>query len=143
MTIPAAVQVSSNFLTNTFGSGNFSVKAAVELKHQNISAVLIELGYPYIDGYKPRYNFQKLLYEVIEDRLLNAVGLHQAAAAAVEQTVKQFPVVSDVLSILVSPPSREEDKPKLHDSAPRIRKPVRRNYLEIESRNPLLARTSK
>ena len=36
---------------------NNRTKGAVELKHQNISAVLIELGYPYIDGYKPRYNF--------------------------------------------------------------------------------------
>jgi len=113
-------------------------KAAVELKHQNISAVLIELGYPYIDGYKPLPNYQRLLYEVVEDRLLNAAGLHQAAAAAVEQTVEQPPVVSDVLAILVSPPRREEEKPKLHDSTPRIRKPVRRNYLEIESRNQAL-----
>jgi hypothetical protein len=28
--------------------------AAVELKHQNISAILIELGCPYISGYKKR-----------------------------------------------------------------------------------------
>ena len=28
---------------------------SVELKHQNISAVLIEMGIPYIDGYKPRF----------------------------------------------------------------------------------------
>lgn len=117
---------------------NARTKAAVELKHQNISAVLIELGYPYIDGYKPRYNFQRLLYEVCEDRLLKATGLNQATAAAVEQVVEQHPVVSDVLAILVNPPRREEDKFKLHDSAPRIRKPVRRNYLEIESRNQAL-----
>ena len=117
---------------------NARTKAAVELKHQNISAVLIELGYPYIDGYKPRYNFQRLLYEVCEDRLLKATGLNQATAAAVEQIVEQPPVVSDVLAMLVNPPRREEDKFKLHDSAPRIRKPVRRNYLEIESRNQAL-----
>lgn len=117
---------------------NNRTKAAVELKHQNISAVLIELGYPYIDGYKPLPNYQGLLYEVVEDRLLNAAGLHQAAAAAVEKTVDQPPVVTDVLAILVNPPHREEEKPKLHDSAPRIRKPVRRNYLEIESRNQAL-----
>jgi hypothetical protein len=117
---------------------NSRTKAAVELKHQNISAVLIELGYPYIDGYKPRYNFQKLLYEVCEDRLLNATGLNQATAAAVEQIIEQPPVVSDVLAMLVNPPRREEDKFKLHDSTPRVRKPVRRNYLEIESRNQAL-----
>ena len=117
---------------------NARTKAAVELKHQNISAVLIELGYPYIDGYKPRYNFQRLLYEVCEDRLLKATGLNQATAAAVEQIVEQPPVVSDVLAMLVNPPHREEDKFKLHDSTPRIRKPVRRNYLEMESRNQAL-----
>jgi hypothetical protein len=117
---------------------NARTKAAVELKHQNISAVLIELGYPYIDGYKPRYNYQRLLYEVCEGRLLNATGLNQATAAAVEQVVEQPPVVSDVLAMLVNPPRREEDKLKLNDSAPRIRKPVRRNYLEIESRNQAL-----
>ncbi len=27
---------------------------SVEFKHQNISAILIELGYPYIEGYRAR-----------------------------------------------------------------------------------------
>jgi hypothetical protein len=117
---------------------NGRTKAAIEKKHQNISAVLIELGYPYIDGYKPLPNYQRLLYDVVEDRLLNAIGLHRAAAAAVEKTVEQPPVVNDVLAILVSPPHQEEDKPKLYDRAPQIRAPVRRNYLEIESRNQTL-----
>jgi hypothetical protein len=113
-------------------------KAAVELKHQNISAVLIELGYPYVDGYKPLLNYQRLLYEVVEGRLLNAAGLHQAAAAAVEQTVEESAIVTDVLAMLVSPPHRETEKAFLNDSAPRIRKPVRRNYLEMESQNQTL-----
>ena len=34
--------------------------AAIELKHQNISAVLLMLGCPWISGYKPRSNFQRL-----------------------------------------------------------------------------------
>ncbi|ANK06964.1 Hypothetical protein WLH_05703 (plasmid) [Escherichia coli O25b:H4] len=33
-------------------------KSSVELKHQNISAVLDALGLPYINGYKPRGNSQ-------------------------------------------------------------------------------------
>jgi hypothetical protein len=117
---------------------NNRTKAAVELKHQNISAVLIELGYPYIDGYKPRSNYQGLLYDVVEERLLGATGLNQAAATVVEQTVQQAPDISNVLAILVEPPHRETDKPKLYDQAPRTRKPVRRNYLEIEARNQTL-----
>ena len=36
-------------------------KAAVELKHQNISAVLRDLGLPFVAGYKPRSNVQLLL----------------------------------------------------------------------------------
>ena len=36
-------------------------KGSVEFKHANISAVLTLHGYPYIDGYKPRLNFQALL----------------------------------------------------------------------------------
>jgi hypothetical protein len=113
-------------------------KAAIEKKHQNISAALIELGYPYIDGYKPLPNYQGLLYQVVEDRLLGAVGLHRATAAAVEETIEQPPVVSDVLAILVDAPHREEDKPRLYDRAPQVRTSVRRNYLEIESRNQTL-----
>lgn len=117
---------------------NNRTKAAVELKHQNISAVLIELGYPYIDGYKPRQNYQGLLYKVVEERLLGATQLHQAAADAVERPVEQPPIISDVLSILVAPPVRENEKPKLYDRPTRVRQPVRRNYLEMESRNQAL-----
>ena len=32
---------------------------SVEFKHQNISAALINMGLPYIDGYKPRFRYQK------------------------------------------------------------------------------------
>jgi hypothetical protein len=34
---------------------------SIEFKHQNISAVLAEMGRSYIHGYKPRGNYQKLL----------------------------------------------------------------------------------
>lgn len=32
-------------------------EAAIERKHQNISAALIHLGFPYVDGYKPWSNY--------------------------------------------------------------------------------------
>ncbi len=40
-------------------------KSSIELKHQNISAVLEQLGLPYIRGYKPRSNLQELLRLVV------------------------------------------------------------------------------
>ena len=32
-------------------------EGSIEFKHQNISAALIDSGYPYIRGYKPAKNF--------------------------------------------------------------------------------------
>lgn len=45
-------------------------EGAIEFKHQNISAILIELGLPYIPGYKPRINYQQLLKEEVENHLI-------------------------------------------------------------------------
>jgi len=44
---------------------------SIEFKHQNISAVLRELGEPWIVGYKPAVNFQRALLDGIE-RYLDA-----------------------------------------------------------------------
>ncbi|PHQ14745.1 DUF3883 domain-containing protein [Marinobacter profundi] len=40
-------------------------KGSIEYKHQNVSTVLIELGLPYIPGYKPAFNYQKQLKQVV------------------------------------------------------------------------------
>jgi hypothetical protein len=42
---------------------------AVEFKHANISAAMIDLGLPYIRGYKPRGNYQAALATEIQRRL--------------------------------------------------------------------------
>src|SRR5262245_54005637 len=45
-------------------------KGSIEFKHANISAALLNIGdLPYIDGYKPRSNYQQLLEQVILERL--------------------------------------------------------------------------
>lgn len=38
-------------------------RSSIEFKHQNISAVLVGLGQPWIDGYKPAANFQNALVD--------------------------------------------------------------------------------
>lgn len=43
---------------------------SVEFKHMNISAVLRELGMPWIEGYKPKLNFQRTIFDAI-DRYLS------------------------------------------------------------------------
>lgn len=79
---------------------------SVEFKHQNISAVLEELGLPWIPGYKPKHNYQAAIFEAI-DRYLSAhteflLGMAEAAA----------PWVSEG-SLFVDPPSLsvERDRP--------------------------------
>jgi len=39
---------------------------SVEFKHQNISAVLDELGIPWIPGYRPKLNFQNAIFDAID-----------------------------------------------------------------------------
>ena len=41
-------------------------KGSVEFKHQNVSAVLVEMGLPYVEGYKPLGNYQALLATEVE-----------------------------------------------------------------------------
>ena len=60
---------------------------SIEFKHCNISAVLNELGFPAIEGYKPRRNYQRLLAEVVADRLKLAGALVRTVAADVESPV--------------------------------------------------------
>src|SRR5688572_815854 len=40
--------------------------SAIELKHQNISAVLRDMGHFWIPGYKPRSNYQGALATAVE-----------------------------------------------------------------------------
>ena len=44
---------------------------AIEFKHANISAAMIELGLPYIRGYKPRGNYQAELVSEIQRRVVD------------------------------------------------------------------------
>ena len=76
-------------------------RGAVERKHQNISAILIELGFPYINGYKPLGNVQSMLRDVLREHLPPFEGLVEAD---VEASQKQI-IVDDVLGIRVDPPA--------------------------------------
>jgi hypothetical protein len=77
--------------------------AAIERKHQNISAILIDFGVPYINGYKPLHNYQGLLREVVQARLQSSPELlGRLATAAAEPAV--VPSVDDILAALVPPP---------------------------------------
>jgi hypothetical protein len=82
---------------------------SVEFKHQNMSAVLIELGYPYIEGYKPRWNYQQLLADAVRARLSNNREIEPAVAATVEATAEQA-ATDDILSRLAPPPKPPDSR---------------------------------
>jgi len=55
---------------------------SIEFKHANISAVLTGLGLPYVEGYKPRGNYQSLLAQEVEAFLdKNPTFMEQLAGA--------------------------------------------------------------
>ncbi len=118
-------------------------RGAIEFKHQNISAVLIEMGYPYVKGYKPRSNFQGLLHEVVERRVYARPELAAMAAKLIDQPVVKPANLDDILAILVDPPTPAKKKEALYErrSAPRVL--PQRNYLELESRNQSLGRAGE
>lgn len=111
-------------------------RGAIEFKHANISAVLIELGYPYIDGYKPRGNYQDLLREIVLARIETDHVLRAAAAAAVAESIAAVPDALAWEDVLVPPPVRERPSDRVYErrsAGGAIVKSV--NYLEREARN--------
>lgn len=62
-------------------------RGSVEFKHQNISAVLLENGWVYIDGYKPAKNVQNNLRNEVERQLGLDRELDIAMAKSLEMSV--------------------------------------------------------
>jgi hypothetical protein len=109
---------------------------AIERKHQNISAALIELGFPYIAGYKPLRNYQRLLFGTVADRLAARNELVELVRAEVEQPAA-LPAVDDILSALVEAPTPDQNENKYSTRALRERAPVRTgiDYFAREASN--------
>lgn len=77
---------------------------SIERKHQNISAVLIELRMPYIEGYKPLRNFQQLLFDVVAAQLSTRTDLLAALSSeAIQPAI--VPAVHNILDALVVAPA--------------------------------------
>ena len=70
---------------------------SVEFKNQNISAVLCELGMPWIPGYKPKSNYQNAIFDAI-DRYLSD------HPTVLEPPAKEPDALAISSEIFVSPP---------------------------------------
>ena len=107
---------------------------SVEFKHQNISAVLEELGLPWIPGYIPKSNYQNAIFDAI-DRFLtrNPAILEFAPTSSSAATIPE--------EIFVDPPSRvftDETLPK------KLRRLVKKyDPVERDRRNSALGKAGE
>jgi hypothetical protein len=109
-------------------------EGSIEFKHGNISAALVEMGFPYLRGYLPRENYQALLTEVLAAHVQSDSVLDQAAMASVQQ-VAIPPALVDFSAVKSDPPvlrvgARERAAPSF--------RAFKRDYLEREARNQSL-----
>jgi hypothetical protein len=106
--------------------------ASIEFKHGNISAAMIDLGFPYIRGYKPRSNYQILLATVAADQVRGKTTLDKVALAAVEQPAL-VPALTDFATVKSDAPQKQNRAAEV--SNPLLVKPIKRDYLEREAQN--------
>lgn len=108
---------------------------SVEFKHANISAVLLNAGFPSINGYKPRFNYQSLLEQVVLERLQTKTPLLELAASDADRPMV-IPEVEDILSILQKrAPDKVVPAKKIKEAPTRLIRKLPTNYLEREALN--------
>lgn len=111
-------------------------EGAIEFKHQNISAVLQEMGYPYIRGYKPRYHYQQLVVEVLSEYLLTKKTILEpvftlfSEDATVSKTIDKI----DYSKVMDVEPETQSLVKEVFSSF----RPIKKNYLQEEQNNRIL-----
>lgn len=107
---------------------------SVEFKHQNISAVLEELGLPWIPGYIPKKNYQNSIFDAV-DRYLSQ---HRAILELAPNLPKPTPVTS---AVFVTPPILTEADRRIPADLERL---VRKfDPVERDHRNRTLGRAGE
>src|SRR5690606_27799952 len=78
--------------------------SSIEMKHRNISAVLVELGAMPLTGYKPLPNHQRILVEIVSEKLASDWALDEAALSFVE-TPAEIPLIDPAMALVVDRPA--------------------------------------
>ena len=107
-------------------------EGSIEFKHQNISAVLINLGQPYVKGYLPRFNYQKILEEKVIDYLIQNQSIENQFKSFADKEVFSTSNPTWFEKILVEAPKNNivSDPTTYYE-----RSPIKVNYLEREQKN--------
>lgn len=108
-------------------------RGSIEYKHQNISAVLAELGMDWLPGYRPAANYQNALFDAI-DRYLSA---HRTM---MEQSPPAYRPVAPSTSVFVPPPPLQLGAKK----PPRLKQLIRKfDPVERDKLNRALGRAGE
>lgn len=112
-------------------------KAAIELKHQNISAILQELGLPWVDGYKPRGNAQLLLRKAVQAYILTRASEVEGIVDSLEDV--KTPGEQQYRAVVIDAPSVED----VAQVGPRARLPRKLDHAGRDEANRKLGRAGE
>ncbi|GGX21390.1 hypothetical protein GCM10007242_30700 [Pigmentiphaga litoralis] len=115
-------------------------KGSVEMKHQNVSAVLSALGLPFISGYKPRVNAQLLLRKIVQEFVRANTGIVQRIVDSMEDF--EAPSARMFTAVLVDAPALEEVA-NVEAMDGRLRLPRKVNYAARDENNRRLGRAGE
>lgn len=93
-------------------------KGSIEFKHQNISAVLLGFGQPWIPGYKPAMNFQAALVDGVRrwldshpDWLAPQEWWRPSVVAEAGEGQQQAVLRADLPTLWIGPPPTQRNEP--------------------------------
>lgn len=118
-------------------------KASIEFKRRNISAGLIELGYPTLRGYLPAANRQHLLVDVIERQLAERPELEVLSRSFIDTPAVAAENTPFEAAKVEAPVLRERKVRAEDTAAARPFRPLKRDYLERETRNRSLGQAGE
>jgi hypothetical protein len=116
-------------------------EGSIEFKHQNVSGVLVELGLPYIEGYKPRSNYQTILANQVESFLEDRPDfLEKLAFAPVLNPSQHKPILLPNFDQVIEAPPEKIFTP-LSDSKPWVTRKARNiDFAERDATNRQLGK---
>ena len=107
-------------------------ESSIEFKYCNISAAMINLGFPNVRGYQPRWNYQALLALVAEEQVRGKTILDDIALAAVQQPAA-LPTQTNFAKVKSEAPNKQHHVAE--PANPLFFKAIKRDYLEREAQN--------
>ncbi len=111
---------------------------SVEFKHQNISAVMLGLGQPWIIGYKPAANFQGALVDVVLRRLDWQPGYLDRSASNPSSST-----VNEDATLWIGPPPTLRNEPPPVDAEFMARIGQKYDVAERDARNRALGKAGE